>query len=158
VYSFFDNKDDLFRQIFIRRGEEFMPAMRETLRPDGGPPAEQLHRLVDFEVGFFRRHPRFGRLYLRYSSATIMAANREIDASVAANYEESMRLQADLFARGQRVGVFRAGDPEVLARLFSGLIAAYQALDPAVVSDLPDAGERLALADLHAIVDAAFAA
>jgi TetR/AcrR family transcriptional regulator len=158
VYSFFDNKDDLFRQIFVRRGDEFMPAMREALRPDAGSPAEQLHRLVDFEIGFFRRHPRFGRLYLRYSSATMMAANREIDAAVAANYEESMRLQADLFARGQRVGVFRAGDPEVLARLFSGLIAAYQALDPAVMSDVPDAGERLALADLHAIVDAAFAA
>ncbi|HEX6238473.1 MAG TPA: helix-turn-helix domain-containing protein, partial [Acidimicrobiales bacterium] len=25
VYSFFESKDDLFRQIFVRRGEEFMP-------------------------------------------------------------------------------------------------------------------------------------
>ncbi|MGH9111666.1 MAG: TetR/AcrR family transcriptional regulator, partial [Acidimicrobiales bacterium] len=36
VYSFFDNKDDLFRQIFVRRGDEFMPALREALRPDAG--------------------------------------------------------------------------------------------------------------------------
>src|SRR5215510_8723395 len=127
VYSFFDNKDDLFRQIFIRRGDEFMPAIREALRPDGGTPLEQLHRLVDFEVGFFRRHPRFGRLYLRYSSATIMSADRRADA---ANYDESMGLQADMFARGQRDGTFRDGDPQVLARLFSGLISAYQVLDP----------------------------
>lgn len=158
VYSFFDNKDDLFRQIFVRRGDEFMPALRDALRPDDGTPLEQLHRLVDFEVGFFRRHPRFGRLYLRYSSATGMSADRRADAAIAANYDESMAMQADMFARGQRSGVFREGDPQVLARLFSGLISAYQVLDPAVMSDDPAAGERLALADLHAIVERAFAA
>ena len=158
VYSFFDNKDDMFRQIFVRRGDDFMPALREALRPGNGTPLEQLHRLVDFEVGFFRRHPRFGRLYLRYSSATSMAADRRADAAIAANYDESMGLQADMFARGQRDGAFRAGDPQVLARLFSGLISAYQVLDPAVMSDDPSAGERLALADLHDIVERAFAA
>ena len=157
VYSFFDNKDDLFRQIFVRRGDEFMPALRGALRPEDGTPREQLHRLVDFEVGFFRQHPRFGRLYLRYSNATAQANDREADVAVAGNYEESMHLQADLFARGQQAGEFRPGDPEVLARLFSGLIAAYQALDPAVMSDVP-ADERLALADLHDIVDRAFRA
>jgi TetR/AcrR family transcriptional regulator len=158
VYSFFDNKDDLFRQIFVRRGDEFMPALRDALRPQDGTPREQLHRLVDFEVGFFRQHPRFGRLYLRYSNATAQANDREADVAVAGNYEESMRLQADLFARGQQAGEFRPGDPEVLARLFSGLIAAYQALDPAVMSDVPGADERLALADLHDIVSRAFGA
>ncbi|HKE77041.1 MAG TPA: TetR/AcrR family transcriptional regulator [Acidimicrobiales bacterium] len=157
VYSFFDNKDDLFRQIFVRRGDEFMPGLREALRPGRGTPVEQLHRLVDFEVGFFRRHPRFGRLYLRYSSATSMSADRRADAAIAANYDESMGLQADLFARGQHDGTFRDGDPQVLARLFSGLISAYQVLDPAVMSDEPAAGERLPLADLHDIVERAFA-
>jgi AcrR family transcriptional regulator len=157
VYSFFDNKDDLFRQIFLRRGDEFMPGLRAVL-DDGAAPVEQLHRLVDFEVGFFRRHPRFGRLYLRYSSATMMSADREIDAAMAANYDESMRLQADLFVRGQQAGVFRPGDPEVLARLFSGLMSSYQALDPAVVDDDTDGRERLPLAELHELVERAFAA
>lgn len=156
VYSFFDNKDDLFRQIFVRRGDEFMPGLRAAVRPDDGTPTEQLHRLVDFEIGFFRRHPRFGRLYLRYSSATMMSADREIDAAMSANYEESMRLQADLFARGQRAGEMRPGDPLVLARLFSGLMSSYQALDPAVVSDDATSEERLPLAELHALVERAF--
>ena len=158
VYSFFDNKDDLFRQIFVRRGDEFMPALRAVLRADDGTPAEQLHRLVDFEIGFFREHPRFGRLFLRYSSATSASADREVDAATSANYDESMRLQADLFRRGQDAGVFRTGDPQVLARLFSGLMSAYQALDPAVVSDAADGRERLPLAELHDLVDRAFAA
>jgi TetR/AcrR family transcriptional regulator len=155
VYSFFENKDDLFRQIFRRRGDEFMPGLRDALR-DEGTPTEQLHRLVEYEIGFFRRNPRFGRLYLRYSSATMISDDREVDAATADHYEETMRLQADLFARGQRAGDFRPGDPAVLARLFSGLMSSYQALDPAVMSD-PAEGERLPLADLHDLVQRTFA-
>jgi AcrR family transcriptional regulator len=158
VYSFFDSKDDLFRQIFVRRGDEFMPAMRATLQPDDGTPVEQLHRLIDFEIGFFRQHPRFGRLYLRYSNAAVMSAVPVVDAAMAADYDESMRLQAELFARGQKTGDFRPGDPQVLARLFSGLILSYQALDPAVVSDSAEVTERFPLADLHDLVERAFLA
>lgn len=156
VYSFFQNKDDLFQQIFVRRGEEFMPQLREVLAAETGSAVEQLHRLVDFEIGWFRANHHFGRLYLRHSSATMLSLDREVDAVMAANYEESMRLQADLFRRGQDAGHFRDGDPEVLARLFSGIVSAYQALDPAVVSDAPDASERFPLSQLHDLVEAAF--
>jgi TetR/AcrR family transcriptional regulator len=156
VYSFFESKDDLFRQIFVRRGEEFMPAIHGILDDADADPLVQLHALVEFEVGFFRAHPRFGRLYLRYSSATMLSTERELDVVMQERYEEAMRLQTTLFERGQAAGVFRPGDPEVFARLFSGLISAYQALDPAVVSDDPDAVERLALEDLHDIVERTF--
>ena len=156
VYSFFENKDDLFRQIFVRRGDEFMPEVRAIL-DRGGAPAEQLHRLVDFEVGFFRRYPHFGRLFLRSSSGTVPSTDHHIDSVIADRFDETMQLQADLFSRGQQAGVFRDGDPRVLARLLSGMISAYQALDPAIVSDERNAGELLPLTELHAIVDRAFA-
>jgi AcrR family transcriptional regulator len=157
VYSFFESKDDLFRQIFVRRGEEFMPELHELLDDASVGPVEQLHALVDLQVGYFRRHPHFGRLYLRYSSATSLSTDREFDLAMKDRYEDAMQLQAALFKRGQRARVFRKGDPEVMARLFSGLISAYQALDPAVVSD-DSKRERLALRDLHDIVERAFAA
>ena len=156
VYSFFESKDDVFRQIFVRRGEEFMPGLRAILADRKRDAMEQLHALVDFEVGFFRSHARFGRLYLRYSSATMLSNDREIDLVMSERYDEAMLLQTALFRRGQRAGVFRSGDPEVLARLLSGLVSAYQALDPAVVADDPQPAERLPLRDLHAIVERAF--
>jgi AcrR family transcriptional regulator len=156
VYSFFENKDDLFRQIFIRRGEEFMPELLAIVHDAELGPVDQLHALVDFEIGFFRSHPHFGRLYLRYSSATSLSTDSEIDAVMKERYEDAMQLQASLFRRGQRAGVLRKGDPEVLARLFSGLISAYQALDPAVVSDDANPRERLPLRELHDIVDCTF--
>jgi AcrR family transcriptional regulator len=163
VYSFFDNKDDLFRQIFVRRGDQFMSAMRTALADDGVAPLEQLHRLVDLEVGFFREHRHFGRLFLRYSSATMMSADRRADAAVVANYDDAMELQAGVFSRGQSDGTLRAGDPQVLARLFSGLISAYQAMDPAVIGDGGAGGagapaERYPLDELHDLVEGAFRA
>jgi hypothetical protein len=86
----------------------------------------------------------------------MLSSERTIDEVMAGNYEESMRLQAALFERGQAAGEFRPGDPEVLARLFSGIISAYQALDPAVLSDAPGAAERFPLAELHDLVESAF--
>jgi AcrR family transcriptional regulator len=157
VYSFFESKEDLFNQIYVRRGEEFMVGMRGVL-DGGGSPTEKLHRLLDFQVAFFRQRRRFGRLFLRYANAALVSEPGELDAAVAANYDESMQLQAALFASGQRSGEFRRGDPVVLAHLFSGLVASYQALDPAVISDEPGATERLPLPELHQLVERAFAA
>ncbi|HEY8547866.1 MAG TPA: hypothetical protein VIL36_22560, partial [Acidimicrobiales bacterium] len=148
--------DELFQQIFVRRGEQFMPRLREILEDTSVDPVEQLHALIDFEIGFFREHPQFGRLYLRYSSVHMLAADRAIDVAIASRYEEAMQLQASLIRRGQEAGVFRPGDPDVLSRLFSGLMAAYQATDPKVVGDDPDAEGGLALTELHDLVAAAF--
>jgi len=155
VYSFFENKDDLYLSVFLRRGAEFMPGMREVAQ-SGRNPLEQLHALVDYEVGFFRRHRHFGRLYLRAFSTSRPAPEMPDSPLLSDNLETAMELQASVFARGQAGRVLRAGDEMVLARLFSGLVAAYQSLDPAVMSDDPDPEERLPLADLHEMIDRAF--
>jgi TetR/AcrR family transcriptional regulator len=158
VYSFFDSKDDLFRQIFVRRSAQFDPALRAALDPRHGTSLDQLHRLVDVQVLFFREYPRFGRLYLRYANASTMWVERSIDPDLTASYREWQRLLADVFARGQAAGEIRAGDPTVLTRLFDGIVASYQASDPAVLSTDPDPGEAFPLADLHDLIEMAFRA
>jgi TetR/AcrR family transcriptional regulator len=155
VYSFFENKDDLFLNVFLRRGEEFLPGM-ETAAEGGDDPRAQLHALVDYEVGFFRAHPHFGRLYLRTSSSTLPGVELPPSPTLADNFQRAMDVQAGIFARGQSSGGLRSGDPQVLGRLFTGLVAAYQSTDPAVIAGETD--ERLPLADLHDIVDRAFTA
>lgn len=155
VYSFFDSKEDLFRQVFVRRGDEFMPGIRAAVAAASADPVASLHELVDFEVGFFRERPHFGRLYLRHASVGNLAIAEE-EAAVVDNRSEAMELEADLFRRGQEAGRFRPGDPEVLARLFTGLMVAFQAQDPAVVADDRHGPERFTLAELHDLVEAAF--
>ena len=157
VYSFFENKDDLFISVFVRRGEEFMPGMAAVVDGDDDPLAA-LHALVDYQVGFFRKHPHFGRLYLRSPGTTLAAPQPPLSSALATNFDRAMRMEAELFTRGQEAGQLRGGDPLVLARLLSGMVASYQALDPAVVSDDPDSPERLSLTDLHDMVEGAFRA
>jgi AcrR family transcriptional regulator len=156
VYSFFASKDDLFLAVWLRRGAEFLPELDRALA-DAADPVDELHRLVDFQVGFFGRHPHFGRLYLRSAGSTMLAAEAPTSDRLAENIRVVMGRQADLFRRGQAAGLLRPGDPGVLARLLSGIVQAYQAADPAVSGD-PGGECRLTLADLHAIVDGAFGA
>jgi TetR/AcrR family transcriptional regulator len=159
VYSFFENKDDLFKQIFLRRGEEFELGMAEVFADDGAGPLALLHRLVDFQVGFFRKNPHFGRVYLRYSSIALLAArNDQVDDAVQRRYDHAMEQQAELFRSGQKTGDLREGDPLVLSRLFSGLIASFQSVDPAVISDDSDAADHLPLPEFHDLVERAFGA
>jgi AcrR family transcriptional regulator len=155
VYSFFDNKDDLFLSVFLRRGEQMLPGM-EAIVDGEGTASDKLHRLVDYEVGFFRDHPHFGRLYVRSATATSPATEMPDSAPLARNFQSAMTMHASIFETGQRSGEFRAGDPVVLARLLTGLVSSYQSVDPAVVSD-GDASERLPIATLHDIIDGAFA-
>ncbi|HEX9681702.1 MAG TPA: TetR/AcrR family transcriptional regulator [Acidimicrobiales bacterium] len=153
LYSFFENKDDLFVQIYLRRGEEFMEGMRSLLSHDR-PPRDQLHRLATYQIEFMREHPNFGRLYLRDSAVVVGEVESKIDHAVADRYSEAMRLQAELFASGQEAGVFRDGDTSVLARFFSALVAAFQASDPIVMNGT--GGPGMAVDDFLTIVDGAF--
>ena len=154
VYSFFDNKGDLFAQVFLRRGAEIVEAMRDAV--DGGTPVEQLHRLVDAEVGFFREHPHFARLFLRSSNLVLPRPGEEDpDDPQQRSFQDAMEVHADVFRWGQRSGVLCTGDPDVLARLFGGTITAFLAVDVAGGgSDSADPDGSLAT--LHAIVEGAF--
>lgn len=155
VYSFFENKDGLFVDIYLRRGEEFMEGMR-TLLAEARQPREQLHDLARFQIDYMREHPNFGRLYLRGSTVVVGEVESKIDQAVADRFAEAMRLQAELFARGQAEGVFRAGDPAILARCFSGLVAAYQATDPMVMEGAADDSRSMPVATFLEIIDGAF--
>lgn len=157
LYSFFTGKDDLFAAVLHRRGEEFVPAMRALLTSDD-PPVEQLHQLAEYQIVFFRKHPAFGRLFLRTSAPTKLLLEPDRDEASNARFAEAMSLEAAMFKRGQDAGQLRAGDPHVLGHLFSGVIASYQACDPVVVDGAPAGTERFELRDLHALLDDAFTA
>ncbi len=154
VYSFFESKEDLFRQVFVRRGGQFLAEMRAVLT--SGQPADQMHRLVDMQIDFFRRHVDFGRLVLRYFTITALPTEGPLSDAVAVNFDEAMGLQADLFDRGQRSGALHPGDPRLQSRLLSGMVLSFQSVDLAVVPDEPDRTEPMSRHELHEVVDRAF--
>jgi AcrR family transcriptional regulator len=154
VYSFFDEKDDIFVGVFLWRGAEFMDGMRRVLGEPSAP-RDAMHRLADYQVRFFREHPSFGKLFLRSSGVTLGDLDSKIDRTQGDNLAEAMNLQAKLFRSGQDAGELRDGDPEVLAMLFSGIVSAYQASDPLVVGSTIGT-ERMSVAELHEVLDGAF--
>lgn len=157
VYSFFENKDDLFLSVIERRGSELVPAMKALLEGDG-PPAEQLHALADLQVDFFRQHPDFSRLYLQATGSPLFNVKASLGKVAQRRYEAAMGIEASLFARGQAEGVFVDGDPRVLAEVFSGIIRAYQATDPAARGQGGPDDATFSMTQLHELLDRAFVA
>jgi len=142
--------------VYVRRGKEFMPVLRDLVGSKSSA-LDVLHEVVTFQIQYFRDHPHFGRLYLWHSGHVFGSdAKPPFDPATVENFEEAMALQSKLFSRGQRAGVLRRGDPEVMSRLLSGLVAAYQEMDPAVSGGDPLAAERFPLDDLHELVHRAF--
>jgi AcrR family transcriptional regulator len=155
VYGFFENKDDLFVQVMERRGATLVPAMRLLLEGSDRP-ADQLHGLAELQVGFFREHPAFARLFVRATGAPVLNIKASISEATRERYQEAMTLQADLFRRGQRAGELVDGPPEVLAEVFSGIVLAFQSHDPEVVDDEPGDRPAWSLDELHALLERAF--
>lgn len=156
VYGIVDGKEDLLAQTLARRGAELLGAMEEVVAvavPDDA--RARLHALADLQIDFFRRHPDFGRLWLRWSGPGHWGVSVAALGRLGVDVERAMGMQAQLIARGQAAGVLRAGDPTVLAGIFSGIVQAYQAYDPASVGET--GAERLPLVDFHALVEGAFA-
>jgi TetR/AcrR family transcriptional regulator len=156
VYSFFESKDDLLVQVLERRGAGMIAGIGAVVT-GGGSALQRLRRLVEFEVGYFREHRAFARLYLGSSAIGPLlpeAAGRHAEDAL----REAMELTARLFAEGQATGELCRGEPAVLARLLSGIVSAYQATDPSITSDDPNAAEPLPLEELQEIVDRAFRA
>jgi TetR/AcrR family transcriptional regulator len=155
VYSFFDNKDDLFLHVFRRRGDAFITGLATTIVTQD-PAVDRLRDLVGFEVGFFRRHPHFGRLYLRMSSVGLALPDTATDGQSVAGLQRAMALQASVFAAGQAERTIRAGDPDAQARILSGIVTAYLAVDPQVVGRAAGSAALPSLTELQQLVQEAF--
>ncbi|GAA0963993.1 TetR/AcrR family transcriptional regulator [Actinocorallia libanotica] len=150
VYGFFSGKDELYREIFLRRATVFLTGMKEVLSSPH-PPQRQLLELAEWQAGFFRAHPGYGRLVLRSGSIASAPTGAPADGAILANFRQAQEMQAELFRRGQRQGVLKDGDPQLLARMFSGLVSAFQASELAEEESGP-----LPLATLLETVGAAF--
>ena len=128
VYSFFESKDELLAGVLTRRGLEMLAGTRGVVAATADP-FDRLVRLALYEVAYFRERPAFARLYLRSSAIGPLlpdsARGREVDTML----DDAMSLTAALIAEGQRAGTVCAGSPAALARILSGLVSAYQAVD-----------------------------
>ena len=152
VYSFFENKDDLYVNVWLRRGAEFIPGFEDalTFATDG---LDAIARIVDFEVAFLRSRPSFSNLYLRSTASLVPTSNEAASEKVLENAEIVLKMQADVIRRGQANGELRLGDPDALSRLLSAMVQSFQAVDP---ESGADHAFSLSLGEFQQIVRSAF--
>lgn len=151
LYLFFENKDDLYAQTLLRRGNELVEVV-DTIARGGGSPLWRLHEIADVSLAFFRQWPHFGRMVARAqatvygSSLTSWAENP--NPGVRAAYERAMRLEAEIVREGQQLGEICSGDNGALAHLFSVLVSAF-----ITVGRPAGSNEGLTDEEMHGIVD-----
>jgi TetR/AcrR family transcriptional regulator len=159
IYGFFEGKDDLFAQVLERQGNALLERQQAAVAGAPGP-REKLHRLVETQLDYFRERPDFYRLFQRELGGATWTFRASLNERGYERYRAVMDFEATIFAEGVSSGAFRDDDPEVLAALFSGLMAAYiaqwvYALDDGGVSSVE---ARYPLELLHALIDRAFLA
>jgi TetR/AcrR family transcriptional regulator len=152
VYSFFENKDDLYLHVFLRRGESFIDGIREIVAA-GHEPLDAVRRIVEFEVGWFRAHPHFARLYLRSASLVRTVRGAGIDT-----FTEVTELQRGVLEAGQADGTIRRLDATALFAVLSGIVTAFVSVDPVVRSGAAETAAQLPVEQLAELVLAALRA
>jgi len=124
LYAFFEGKDDLFAQVLERQGRALLDSMQVAVA-DAGDPREQLHRVVDASIDYFKARPDFYRVFQRELGGATWAMRASLNEAGFARYREVMSFEERIFAAGMKSGDFRDDDPEIAAALFSGMVQAY---------------------------------
>jgi AcrR family transcriptional regulator len=157
IYGFFEGKDDLFAQVLERQGNALLERQQAAVA-DATSPGDKLHRLVEVQLAYFQERPDFYRLFQRELGGATWTFRASLNERGYERYRSAMDFEERIFAEGVESGAFRKEDPEVLAALFSGLMAAYIAqwvygLDDGGVSVIEG---RYPIEQLHDLIDRAF--
>lgn len=158
LYAFFAGKDDLFAQVLERQGDALLTSMQDAVEGMESPLA-RLHAVADASIAYFRDRPDFYRLFQRELGGATWAMRASLNEAGYARYRDVMSFEEAIVSDGVATGELRAGDAEVLAALFSGLLQAYIAQWVFGLGAGGDSSLDAAypVAELHALIDRAFA-
>ncbi len=119
IYAIFPGKEDLFRGILDRRGQQMLQVARDGAHSDPDPRIA-LDRLIEAYIDYFIAHPNFLRMHLRMGTSWVLGPAIGSPGQVQL-WAEIHVLQAELMRSGIAAGVFVEEDPAFLAKIFSAL-------------------------------------
>jgi AcrR family transcriptional regulator len=151
VYLFFENKQDLYERVLLRRGDGLFEAMIGAARTEDTP-LTRLHRMADVAIAYYRQWPHFARL-VAMAQATMHGSpltmwKEHPDTEIRLAFQRAMDFEAQLVREGQQSGEIRGGDPHALAHLYSVLVNTYLT----VGATEPSSG-GLTTDEIHEILD-----
>jgi AcrR family transcriptional regulator len=151
LYLFFENKQDLYERMLLRRGDGLFEAMIAAARPEDTP-LGRLHEMADVAIAFYRQWPHFARL-VAMTQATMHGSplttwQAHPGAEVRSAFQRAMDFEAAVVAEGQRLDEIRRGDPHALAHLYSVLVNTYLS-----VGSTDGSTGGLTTDEIHEIID-----
>lgn len=132
IYSIFAGKEEIFSALLEERGQALLELARDIARRNESA-REALEDLIEGYVGYFVDHPTFLQMHLSLGTSWVLTPRPEGERRT--RWEEIHELQASIFRRGVKEGVFVDEDPVFLAKMFS-------AMDQVVLSDWAAGGMK----------------
>ena len=140
VYSFFENKDDLYESVWLRRGAEFLAGFEEALSGSASG-LDGIARIVTYEVEFLRARPSFADLYLRTTGSLVPVANEQTSDRIVENARHIPVGRRRSSSRVRPTGRCAA----VILRLFPGCSPAWSSRSKPSIPMLADHPVRLSV-------------
>ena len=125
IYTFFQNKDNLFEEVLMR-GTELQGNATRQLAPESMPADERLVTIAKLQIEHMQQHLAWNMIAIDTARITQIRGG-----VVPAAYQEYVRktivFLCEVIESGQREGTVREGDPETLARLYYAVLTSYVA-------------------------------
>ena len=120
VYQFFSSKDELYLRVVEEQWEHFFQLLNRALAVEGFD--GRIHALTDAMFQAFEERRGFFKLFLSERGRLSAAFSGEIAARVGQHTRRLRKELVELMRQGIEEGALRAGDPELLASAYLGMV------------------------------------
>ncbi len=159
LYLFFENKEELYLQVMLRRSAELLAGI-EAAGQSSRPPLERLHDIATVYIAHCRRRPHWAKLVAHHQAlsqgSSLSVWEEHPEERIQQGFRLGMEVEAEVIRDGQRRLEIRPGDPHALAHLFSVMVTAHLAIG--AHDDTSATARGLTVDELQDILDAAFRA
>ena len=120
LYNLFESKEDLYQRLMELRFQEYFEQVEDRVHAAEGL-REKVRAAIETKVGFFREHGAFFRIFSHAIGGRNSGAPQGLPEGCIAMCQRHMEAMAGIFAEGIGSGVFRPGDPMLIALAVDGM-------------------------------------
>ena len=120
LYSFFNNKEDLYKALMMSVSERFQAALVTAIERGDGE-LEKIDNFLRAKGEVFMENAQMVRLYFAEARGASFNIKSGLDTEIRETYEKFLGRLAEVFRSGIEKGLFADFDPDDLAICLDGL-------------------------------------
>ena len=125
IYTFFENKEILWAEVFTRIGREFLETFRNDIGTEPNP-LKAIAMLIDLKLSHVQKHAAFLRVVMEASAINRITPHVVIPKCCHVLYNEYIGEVAELLKKAMSQGLLRKMDPIYTALMLEGTIHAFK--------------------------------